>query len=332
MNIRLASFALLLAGLSSQALAQNNTLLFENFESGVPANWSAGAPWHLAQNGECGAVTRMMACNSGAPGCNYGGIPGFDGLLLSPEFGSGAGQYPWQISFDYILDIDPTGDQVGIAVTNTSGQLIFDAQTSRFVNDGVLHTLLLSFNGPSTPFAAAIGIFMAPDGIGDLGRGLLIDNVRISNSLPGQLYCDTLAAGSCPCSGGGIWRGCGTSLGAGASLRGNGNPSVSADSFELGVVDAPSGSPTLYFEGSAVAGMTFGDGRLCAGGSLVRLGVQITPSRNSAFPQPNNPPLSVLSPVTAGATRYYQAIFRDVGGPCGTGFNLTNGWRVTWGP
>ena len=75
--------------------------------------------------------------------------------------------------------------------------------TSRFVNDGALHSVALNFAGPSNPFPAAVGIFVLADGIGDLGRGIAVDNVRISNTLPGMLYCDGATPASCPCSNSG---------------------------------------------------------------------------------------------------------------------------------
>jgi hypothetical protein len=40
----------------------------------------------------------------------------------------------------------------------------------------------------------------------------------------------------------------------------------------------------------------------------------------------------VRSAVPAGATRYYQVLYRDVAGPCQSGFNLSNGWQTTWSP
>jgi hypothetical protein len=333
MYLRLAAITLLCAGLAPRAAAQDNTLLFENFEAGVPANWLIGAPWRLAQPGECGAVTHMLALNSGPPACNYVGVATQDSFVVLPEILTTTGGHPWQIAFDYILDVDATGDEVRLLVVNVAGQPILQTQSARMVNDGALHTVVMPFTPPGAPFATVVGLFLHADGVGDAGRGFAVDNVRVSNTLPGMIFCDGAAPASCPCgNGGGAFRGCGNSNGPGATLRGSGNPSVSADAFVLGVSDVPSGAPTLYFEGSAAVSASFGDGRLCAGGALVRLGMRVQPSNASAFPEPADPRISALSPVTAGTTRHYQAIYRDVAGPCGSGFNLSNGWRVTWGP
>lgn len=333
MNIRFAASMLLCCALSTPALAQDNTLLFQDFENGLPADWTAGAPWRLVQNGECGALSRMMSFGSGAPTCDYVGAVGQNETLLLPAITAPAGLNPWQIAFDYVLDVDATGDEVGLVVSNASSQLIFFTETARFVNDGALHSIVLPITAQSAPFPTVVGIFVAADGIGDSGRGLAVDNVRVSNTLTGMIFCDGAAPASCPCgNGGGAFRGCANSNGFGATLRGSGNPSVSADTLELGVTDVRSGSPALYFEGSAQTSTLFGDGVLCAGGALVRLKVRISPSTASAYPEPGEPRISVLSPVSAGTTRYYQAIYRDSGGPCGGGFNYTNGLRVVWGP
>ena len=36
--------------------------------------------------------------------------------------------------------------------------------------------------------------------------------------------------------------------------------------------------------------------------------------------------------IDPGATWYFQAWYRNPGGPCGTNFNLSNGLRVTFEP
>src|SRR5262245_42319952 len=102
---------LLLVALAPAARTQSATLLSEDFESGL-GGWTVqpiGAlpAWHLAPAGECGAITAMAACNSGAPACNYGfaGATTTGRLLESPEFPLGTGG-PWVIEFDYRKSMD----------------------------------------------------------------------------------------------------------------------------------------------------------------------------------------------------------------------------------
>jgi hypothetical protein len=51
----------------------------------------------------------------------------------------------------------------------------------------------------------------------------------------------------------------------------------------------------------------------------------------SAWPGGGDPHVSVRGGVPAGATRHYQAWYRNTTGPCGSGFNLTNGVAIDWG-
>jgi hypothetical protein len=46
---------------------------------------------------------------------------------------------------------------------------------------------------------------------------------------------------------------------------------------------------------------------------------------------PNTPPLSQQLNATAGDTMFFQFIYRDHGGPCGTGANASNAVLVIWG-
>ena len=50
------------------------------------------------------------------------------------------------------------------------------------------------------------------------------------------------------------------------------------------------------------------------------------------LPQAGNPPIHVLGQIGSSVTRYYQAWYRNVLGPCGTGSNTTNGIAVMWTP
>jgi hypothetical protein len=44
------------------------------------------------------------------------------------------------------------------------------------------------------------------------------------------------------------------------------------------------------------------------------------------------PNLPASAAVIPGSVRYFQLYYRDVGGPLGTGFNLTNGVAVSFTP
>jgi len=143
---------------------------------------------------------------------------------------------------------------------------------------------------------------------------------------PGLPFC---FGSGCPCgndgSGGG---GCANSAGTGAVLDAVGNADVAQDTVVLTATGAPAGVPGLFFSGpTAQMGTLFGDGLRCAGGQLTRLGVVITDGSGDASSQGS---LSVQEGLIGGESRSYQFWYRDVTGPCGMGFNLTNGYVVQW--
>jgi hypothetical protein len=150
---------------------------------------------------------------------------------------------------------------------------------------------------------------------------------------PGASFCwGDGSATACPCgNGGGAGEGCANSTGSGAVLAAAGSASVAADDLTFAASSLPAGQPVLLFSGlNAVnggAGTVFGDGLRCAGGSVVRLGVQSATGGAAAW----GPGLSVVGGWTSGDTRRFQAWYRDPSGsPCGSNFNLSNGLEVVF--
>jgi hypothetical protein len=161
-------------------------------------------------------------------------------------------------------------------------------------------------------------------------------------------YCGTVPTGTitsacegnsgCPCTqNGGSPGGCPNSVNpAGALLSGTGNPSVSADSLSLNGSGLPATAPGLYFQGTvtiAGGGSIFGDGKRCAGGTVVRLGTKTASGGSSSYPG-GSTPIHIKGAIPAtGGTFTYQLWYRNTAPFCTAAtFNLTNGLVVTWVP
>jgi hypothetical protein len=89
------------------------------------------------------------------------------------------------------------------------------------------------------------------------------------------------------------------------------------------------------------AGVVYGQGRRCLGGVLDRLYTKNAAGGSIAAPGPGDPSVSARSstlgsPISAGQNRFYLVFYRDpfvLGGcPLASGFNATQGGRVTWAP
>ena len=146
----------------------------------------------------------------------------------------------------------------------------------------------------------------------------------------------------CPCNNSGqATRGCENSFTTGGGLiAGAGHASVSNDGFTLTVYGLPPNAALLFFQGdqqvASGLGSAFGDGLLCVGGAVVRLGVRFCSGGQASLGVgAGDPPLSILGLLPAGTTslRYYQGWYRDVGAFCTSDlYNLTSGLVVTWIP
>lgn len=152
----------------------------------------------------------------------------------------------------------------------------------------------------------------------------------------GVTYCFGDGSGtSCPCgNAGGAEEGCANSSGAGAALVAGGSLSVGADDLFFAAAGLLPGQPALLFSGlnsvNGGAGILFGDGLRCAGGTVKRLGVAVPDPAGSATWGPG---LAAAGAWLAGETRRFQAWYRDpVGSPCGSAFNLSHGVELVFAP
>lgn len=152
----------------------------------------------------------------------------------------------------------------------------------------------------------------------------------------GTSFCSGDGSGAfCPCVNfGKPGHGCENSASAvGCRLAGQGSASVGGDDLVLRATSSVPGQPGLFFQGNNAinggAGSTFGDGVRCAGGNVQRLQIR---TANGAGEAATTASIVTNGGVSAGDTRRYQWWYRDPAGPCGTGFNFSNGLELTWLP
>jgi len=160
----------------------------------------------------------------------------------------------------------------------------------------------------------------------------------VRQSVGPSAFCFGDGSGTtCPCGNfGASGRGCASSVNAaGGRLLVSGNASVGTDTMSLNADGMPNSS-ALYFQGTSQqnggAGITFGDGLRCAGGSIIRLGTKLNVGGASSYPVGGDQTVSVRGNVSAGDVRTYQVWYRNAAAFCtASTFNLTNGMQVPWG-
>jgi hypothetical protein len=168
--------------------------------------------------------------------------------------------------------------------------------------------------------------------VGPWNTGL--DNPRITSEL-GTAYCFGDGSGTpCPCNNpGATGQGCANSTGRGASLDADGSASIAADDLSLVSSGMPPQVSALLVQGTTQvqggAGSVFGDGLRCASGVVRRFTVQATSASGAATWGPG---LASSGGWTAGLTENFQVWYRNHGGPCGTGLNLSSARSITFGP
>ncbi len=166
------------------------------------------------------------------------------------------------------------------------------------------------------------------------------DECETINGMP---FCFGDGSGTtCPCSNYslvGAQEGCLNSLAIGGKLIGVGHAYLSNDDMLLTVTQVQPNVFMLFFQGAHPNQGGLGshgyDGLICSGGApVIRLAIKNAGAGGTAsYPEAGDPLLSVRGQIpAAGATRYYQAWYRNPAGPCGFHANFTNGWRLLWVP
>lgn len=140
---------------------------------------------------------------------------------------------------------------------------------------------------------------------------------------------------ACPCGNSGAnGRGCANSVfPAGGLLAATGSASVSADTVLL-TTSSLSGGLAVYFQATGQGSVAVDDGLDCLSGVRVRVGNKTVVGGVSTNPSGVDLPISVKGGVPpAGATRVYQAVYRNAAAFC-TPFvtNRTNGVAIVWTP
>ena len=127
--------------------------------------------------------------------------------------------------------------------------------------------------------------------------------------------------------------GCENSVGEGARLRGAGTASIAAGDAVLTSDRLPPNKSGIFFMGSNLLnggiGNWFGDGLLCTT-PVKRFAVQNS-GQNGVITL-SDPASLAPGQIAPGSKRYFQAWYRDPGGPCGSGWNTSNAFVITFTP
>jgi hypothetical protein len=297
-----------------------------------PAQSAGGAVWMLVC-GDVDADGKMDVSTANSFSATSSFLRGNgDGTLQAPMVFPASGHS----NATDLGDLDGDGD-LDWVVSCFGGQ---NWRVMRY--GGGTFTLVTTFTSPANPACAAL---VDIDNDRDLDIVLFTETsdeivLKENGVLDAATYCYGTAA-SCPCGNAGVkGHGCENSAATGGGLlNGSGRASVAADALALVASGMSSTAPILYFQGDAQvgggAGSMFGDGLLCAGGTIIRLGIHFAVNGYDVYGAPaGDPSIATQGLIPAGgATRFYQGWYRDSVVFCAVDtFNLTNAVRVVWTP
>lgn len=183
----------------------------------------------------------------------------------------------------------------------------------------------------------------SPGAVGEIETSNDSFSIVIGENEPSTPFCagDGTLPTPCPCGNNGAsGRGCANSANpSGALLGATGftevDPLSGTDSVVLHGSGMPATSTAIYLKGDAAqAAITFGDGLICTGGSLIRLRAKANVAGASQFPEPGDPSVSVrgATPPGSGLVGRYQVYYRNAAAafcPPAT-FNVSSGVEILW--
>ncbi len=142
--------------------------------------------------------------------------------------------------------------------------------------------------------------------------------------------------GSCPdgsspiCANLDFWAGCENNTGVGGGLHCLG-PVDALDGFRFSGTNLPASQLAVLYhsDATAPAPATMGNGLLFLGGSLNMVGSLMSTSWDGTLLTDPGilAELGSAAPL-AGQSSFFQLIYRDLGGPCGASWNITNGVKL----
>jgi hypothetical protein len=269
---------------------------------------------------------------------NANGVQDVDALEFRADGALVGLSHAWQslvlidLPMHSVLPLTPIaaliGDTSGMASQN--GVTYFTTGGPGASGSNELYTINL-FSGPPTLVGS-----LSP-AIGGQGLAGIAESSR-----PGVVpYCFGQPGAACPCANQGFaGRGCDNSAGTGGAwLQALG--ATTPDALVLFSSGELPTSLTVFLQGSASGvPVVFGDGLLCAAGELKRLYTNGAVGGRASAPHPGDMPITQRSaqlgdPIPPGATRYYQAYYRDPSAsfcpaPPGNTWNASSGLRVVW--
>lgn len=149
---------------------------------------------------------------------------------------------------------------------------------------------------------------------------------------------------ACPCGNDAKLGGCVNSTGEGAKLRAIGSTDARADDLELIIEQLPPRAIATLVMGSNAIQRPYGDGLLMVHNGGIFGSVMETLARFPVKPARNDGAISFgpglahyaaerfgeRDMIQPGEVKFFQVIYRDVGGPCGSGMNATNALAVSF--